>query len=57
MIALGSYKPCKVVIEGNQVTVAKNPLESPDHSYAMHVDMRIGADIVAGSKFGYLSLN
>ena len=57
MIAMGSYKPCKVVIEGNQVTVSQDPTQSADHTYGMHIDMRIGADVVVGSKFGYLSLN
>lgn len=57
MIAMGSYKPCKVVIEGNQVSVEKDPTVSKDHTYGMHIDMRIGVDVIVGSKFGYLSLN
>lgn len=56
MIAMGSYKPCKVVIEGQNVAVSENPLETKDHCYNMTVDMRIGADCVVGSKFGYLTL-
>ena len=57
MIAMGSYKPCKVVIEGNQVQVQEDALTVRDHSYNMTIDMRIGADCVVGSKFGYLALN
>ena len=57
MIAMGSYKPCKVVIEGNNVVVEKDPTFAKDHTYGMHIDMRIGVDVIVGSKFGYLSLN
>ena len=57
MIAMGAYKPCKVVIEGNNVVVEKDPNTSKDHTYGMHVDMRIGVDVVVGSKFGYLALS
>lgn len=56
MIAMGSYKPVKVVVEGNNVAVSENPFEKKDHTYSMTVDMRIGADSVVGSKFGYLKL-
>lgn len=57
MIAMGSYKPCKVVIEGNMVQVAEDALNAKDHCYNMTIDMRIGADCVVGSKFGYMTLN
>ncbi len=57
MIAMGSYKPCKVVIEGNMVQVSEDPTVVKDHCFNMTVDMRIGADVVVGSKFGYMSLN
>jgi hypothetical protein len=57
MVAMGSYKPCKVVIEGNNVVVAPDPLTTADHTYGMTIDMRIGVDVVVGSKFGCLKLS
>lgn len=55
-VAMGSYKPIKIVFEGNNVTVAQDPLTSADHTYGMTVDMRIGVDAVVGSKFGAIKL-
>lgn len=46
----------KVVVEGNSVSIAQDPLRSADHTYAMALDMRIGADVVVGTKFGALKL-
>lgn len=54
MIAMGSHRPVKVVFEGNQVTVANDPIQSKDNTYAMTIDMRIGVDVIAGSKFGVI---
>lgn len=56
MIAMGSNKPCKVVIEGQEAGIEEDPLFKADHTYGMIVDMRVGADCVVGSKFGYLKL-
>lgn len=56
MIPLGMYKPVKVVMEGNTLTVEKNPLETADHTYMINVNMRIGVDVVVGSKFGAIVL-
>ena len=39
------------------VQVSEDPLTVRDHSYNMTIDMRIGADVVVGSKFGYMTLN
>ena len=50
-------KKIKVVIEGNNVVVAQDPLYSVDHTYGMTVDMRIGMDVVVGSKFGAIQLS
>lgn len=46
----------KVVTEGNNVSVAQDPLFSADHTYGMTVDMRIGVDVIVGTKFGALNL-
>lgn len=56
MIAMGSYKPVKVVVEGGNVAITEDPLNARDHAYSMTIDMRVGADSVVGSKFGYLKL-
>lgn len=56
MIPMGMYKPVKVVMEGNTLTVEKNPLEMADHTYVMNVNMMIGVDVVVGSKFGAIIL-
>lgn len=55
-LPLGGYKPVKVVVEGNSVTVEKDPLYQPDHQYAFVVTARIGVDCVVGTKFGSLTL-
>lgn len=57
MIAMGSYKPCKVVIEGTEAGIEEDPLHKADHTYSMLIDLRVGADCVVGSKFGYMKLN
>lgn len=46
----------KVVLEGQGVSVAQDPMFAADHTYGMTVDMRIGADVVVGTKFGALKL-
>lgn len=56
IIAMGSYKPCKVVIEGSNVSVSQDPLQSADHTFGMTIDMRIGTDVIVGSKFGIMKL-
>lgn len=54
MIAMGQYKPCKVVIEGQNVTVTQDPTTSTDNTYGMTIDMRIGVDVIVGSKFAVI---
>lgn len=52
MIPMGLNKPCKVVIEGQNVAVNQDPLYTADHCFGLTVDMRIGVDVVVGSKIG-----
>lgn len=52
MLAAGSHRPVKVVFEGNTVTVAEDALNRRDHTYSLTIDMRIGVDVIVGSKFG-----
>lgn len=56
MIPMGWNKPVHVVIEGNSVTVERNHLETADHTLTLALDVRIGADVVVGSKFGAIQL-
>lgn len=53
-IAMGTDKPVKVVFEGNQVTVAVDPMTTNDRTFGMHVEMRLGTDVIVGNKFGVL---
>ena len=57
MIPMGKDKPVKVVFEGQNVSVAQDPLYAADHCYGMTVDMRIGVDVIVGSKFGAIQLS
>ena len=52
MIALGGYKPVHVVFEGDTVQVNEDGVNSTDNTYAMTIDVRIGVDVIVGSKFG-----
>lgn len=56
MVPMGGYKPVKVVMEGNSLTVERNPVETADHTYQLIVNMMIGVDVVVGSKFGAIIL-
>ena len=53
---MGMNKPCKVVFEGQTVSVEKNPMFAADHCYGFTVDMRIGVDAVVGNKFAMIQL-
>lgn len=56
-LPLGMNKPIKVVMEGNTVSVEKDPLFAADHTYGFTVDMRMGMDAIVGSKAGAITLN
>lgn len=49
MMAMGQYKPVKVVFEGNTLTVEKNPLEHADHTYTLNINMMVGVDVIVGN--------
>ena len=55
-IAMDSKKPIHVVFEGNTVTVAPDPHNTADDTFSMTISMRMGVDVVVGSKFGTLFL-
>lgn len=54
MIAMGSYKPVKVVFEGNSVSVHEDAYQKQDRVYALTIDVWMGVDVIAGSKFGVI---
>ena len=56
MLPMGMNKPCKVVFEGQTVSVEKDPMFAADHCYGFTVDMRIGVDAVVGNKFAMIQL-
>lgn len=56
-LPMGLNKPVKVVVEGNSVTIEKDPLYQPDHCYAWVCTAHIGVDTICGTKFGSLLLN
>lgn len=56
MLPMGMYKPVKVVMEGNTVTINQDPMVAADHTYGMTVTMHMGVDVVVGSKFGAITL-
>ena len=56
MVASDSYRPVKIVFEGDSVTVDKIPEETTDKTYWISIQMRIGVAIVIGSKFGTITL-
>lgn len=53
-VGMGAHKPVKVVFEGNTVTVTVDPRTTVDQTFGMTVEMRMGVDVVVGSKFGTL---
>lgn len=57
LLPMGMYKPVKVVIEGNTLTVQKNPFETKDHTYQYIVTAHLGVDVVVGTKFGAILLS
>lgn len=56
MLPLGFHKPVHVIMEGNSISVQRDPMLAPDHSYGFTVDMRMGVGLVIGSKIGAITL-
>lgn len=56
MLPLGFNKPVHVVMEGNSVSVQRDPMYAADHTYGFTVDMRLGVGIVIRSKIGCIQL-
>jgi len=56
MCAMGQNKPIHVAFEGNTVVVSQDALNSVDNTYAMTVSMKMGVDVIVGSKFGILTI-
>ena len=56
MMPAGMYKPVKVVFEGGNVSVTKDPSQMADHTYTFQINMMVGVDVVVGAKFGAIEL-
>lgn len=54
-IAMGQYRPVKVVFEGQNVVVETIPTQTPDKSMGMAITMRMGISSVIGSKFSAIT--
>lgn len=54
-IAMGQYKPIKIVFEGDVASVETIPTESSDKSMGLAITMRFGVSAVVGSKFGAIT--
>ena len=51
-----SYKPVKVVYEGNSVVVETDPNHTTDRTYGITVTYRVGVAGIIGSKIGVITL-
>lgn len=56
MIPAAGTRPVKVLFEGDEVSVAFNPEETSDKRYGLTVTMRVGTEVVIGSKYGTITL-
>ena len=55
-VGADTYRPVKVVFEGDSVVVEEDPNTNADRSYNITITYRIGIAAITGSKFGTLSL-
>jgi hypothetical protein len=54
-VAMGQYRPIKVVFEGENVTIESVPTQTPDKTGGLTITMRFGVASVVGSKFGAIT--
>ena len=57
-IGADTYRPVKVVFEGDSVVIEENPMDAgnADRNYGIKIEYRIGVSAIVGSKFGTLTL-
>ena len=55
MIAMGAYKPVKVLFEGNSVEIDYDGIKTVDNTMGLTIGMRIGVDVIVGDKFGIIA--
>lgn len=51
----GGYRPVKIVVEGQAITIDIIPTDAPDKEMGLNVTMRLGQTFVAASKFGAIT--
>lgn len=56
MLPVYGDKPIKIVYEGDQTVVEKAPDYTPDRTYRIRIQMRVGVAAIVGSKFGTMTL-
>lgn len=56
LVAAESYKPVKVVFEGDSVVVEDIAERTTDKTYGVSIQMKIGVAAIVGSKFGVITL-
>lgn len=54
-LPVGGYKPVKIVLEGQQVSVEADPTKTADKTMGITITMRIGMSFVLGSRFGVIT--
>lgn len=54
-IGMGTYKPVKIVFEGENVVVETVPTQTADKTGGMAITMRLGVASVVGSRFGAIT--
>lgn len=55
-IPVGGDKPVKIVFEGDEVSVAYDPLNTSDMRLGLTISLHVGLGIVCGRKFGCIDL-
>lgn len=56
LVAANAYKPLKVVMEGNEITLTDLPEYTSDRTYTFSVKVRLGISCILGSKHGVINL-
>ena len=56
LVAANAYKPLKVVMEGNEITLTDLPEYTSDRTYTFSVKVRLGIAAILGSKHGVINL-
>lgn len=56
-IPMGHHKPVHVVYEGTSTTITTDPMATKDVTLGLTITLRIGIDVIVGSKFGIIDVS